>query len=123
MGRHHARNYAASGAADLRAIVDPDRRRGEELAERHGAAYFETPLELLEQGPEIAAATIATPTSLHVATASELMAAGIHVLVEKPLAASVDEADELIRLAADKQVVLAVGHVERFNPAVRELKR
>ena len=123
MGRHHARNYAASDAAELCAVVDFDRARGEAMAELYGASYFETLLELLEDGPEIAAATVATPTSLHAETAGALMAAGIHVLVEKPLAATVDEAAELIKRAEEQQLTLAVGHVERFNPAVRELKR
>jgi UDP-N-acetylglucosamine 3-dehydrogenase len=122
MGRHHARNYDSLAESELRAIVDSDLERAQKLAERYGAEGFATVDELLEQGPEVSALSVATPTHLHHDVSAALLKAGKHVLVEKPIAPTVAEADSLAGLAAASSVVLAVGHVERFNPAVRELK-
>ena len=122
MGRHHARNYSEFSDADLRAIVDVDIERARALAARFGCRAYASVDELLaEEG--VAAASVATPTRNHVETAAELLSAGVHVLVEKPIAATLAEADRLIALAEEHDLVLAVGHVERFNPAVRALKR
>lgn len=123
MGRHHARNYSRLEEADLRAVVDRDLDRAQALADRFGAAAFAEVDELLREVPDLAAASVAVPTSLHAEVAGALLSAGRHVLVEKPIAPTVEEADRLIELATQNSVVLAVGHVERFNPAVRELKR
>jgi UDP-N-acetylglucosamine 3-dehydrogenase len=123
MGRHHTRNYDEFSDAELRAIVDVDIARAEALAERHGCRAFASVEQLLVEEPDVVAASIVTPTQDHVATAAALIAAGKHVLVEKPIAATLDQADRLIALAEEHDVVLAVGHVERFNPAVRTLKR
>jgi UDP-N-acetylglucosamine 3-dehydrogenase len=122
MGQHHVRNYAELASADLRAVVDHDRARAERLAARHGATAFASVGELIAAG-EVAAVSIATPTSSHVQVATELLEAGKHVLVEKPIAPTAAEGGRLTRLARERSLVLAVGHVERFNPAVRELKR
>jgi UDP-N-acetylglucosamine 3-dehydrogenase len=123
MGRHHARNYDDFAQADLRAIVDTDLERAEALASRHGCRAFSSVEELLVAEPEVVAVSVVTPTRTHVDVAASLLSAGKHVLVEKPIAASPSEADRMIALAQEHDVVLAVGHVERFNPAVRELKR
>jgi UDP-N-acetylglucosamine 3-dehydrogenase len=123
MGRHHARNYARLQGADLRAVVDQDLERARALAHRFGAAAFADVGQLLRELPDVAAASVAVPTSLHAEVAGALLSAGRHVLVEKPIAPTLEEADRLLELANQNSVVLAVGHVERFNPAVRELKR
>ena len=123
MGRHHARNYHELPDADLRAVVDGDPARAEEMASRFGAKAYPTVEALLEAEPELNAVSVAVPTSAHAAVARTLLEAGKHVLVEKPIAPTIAEADELIALAAERGLVLAVGHVERFNPAVRELRR
>jgi len=123
MGRHHARNYDRLSGAKLEAIVDHDRERAEHLAAASGARAYGDVDELLRADPGIEAVSVAVPTRLHASIAGALLKAGKHVLVEKPIAATVAEADELIELAQTAGVVLAVGHVERFNPAVRELKR
>src|SRR5436190_3471695 len=91
MGRHHARNYAALEDADLVAVVDADRGRGEEVASAYGAELFPTIEDLLERGPRIVAASVATPTSLHHDSATTLLEHGVNVLVEKPLASTLDE--------------------------------
>jgi UDP-N-acetylglucosamine 3-dehydrogenase len=123
MGRHHARNYHDFGQADLRAIVDTDLRRAEALALRHACRAFSSVEQLIAEEPGVKAVSVVTPTQTHVDVAASLLSAGKHVLVEKPIAASPSEADRMIALAQEHEVVLAVGHVERFNPAVRELKR
>jgi UDP-N-acetylglucosamine 3-dehydrogenase len=123
MGRHHARNYHELPDAELRAVVDGDTARAEELASRFGAAAYPTVEALLEAEPDVAAVSVAVPTTAHTAVARTLLEAGVHVLVEKPIAPTIEEADELVALARERDLVLAVGHVERFNPAVRELRR
>src|SRR3712207_2304540 len=111
MGRHHARNYHELSGAELRAVVDADGERAQRVAAAFGATSFTSVQELLHDGPPVEAVSVATPTSLHLETASELVEAGKHVLVEKPIAPTLPEADELIELARDRDVVLAVGHV------------
>ena len=123
MGRHHVRNYDELPAAELRAVVDGEEARAEELARRYGAAAYPTVEALLDAEPDVAAVSVAVPTTAHTAVTRTLLEAGKHVLVEKPIAPTIDEADELVDLAGQRDRVLAVGHVERFNPAVRELRR
>lgn len=123
MGRHHARNYDRLARAELRAVVDSDRQRAEQLAAAYGASAYTTVEQLLERSPEVEAVSLATPTRDHAVTGALLLEGAKHLLVEKPIAATAGEADALIALAARKGVVLAVGHVERFNPAVRALRR
>jgi UDP-N-acetylglucosamine 3-dehydrogenase len=122
MGLHHARNYDELERADLRAVVDPDLERAERVAARFSCSAYATVNDLLAGEPDLAAASVAVPTNLHHAVASRLLGAGKHVLVEKPIATSVAEADDLVTQADEAGVVLAAGHVERFNPAVRALK-
>ena len=114
MGRHHARILAGMSDVDLVAIVDPDAERARPHAAVTGASIVLSINEL----PPIDFAVIATPTDTHVSVASQLMARGVHVLVEKPLAPSPPEAELLATSAKSNGVVLAVGHVERFNAAV-----
>ena len=123
MGLHHARNYRAIASAELRAVVDVDLERAERVAVRFGCRAYASVDEMLAADPRIAAVSVAVPTSLHFDVASRLLSAGKHVLVEKPIAATPAEAAELVELADTAGAVLAVGHVERFNPAVRALKR
>jgi predicted dehydrogenase len=116
LGQHHARLLAGMKDVHLVGIVDTKPGRAEEIGLRFGAPAFsqlrDLPLDRLD------AATIAVPTVSHLDVALPLMDAGVSVLVEKPLAASLDEADRLIETAARRGVVLAAGHTERFNPAV-----
>lgn len=123
MGRHHARNYADLARSELRAIVDVDGDAARAVAGRYGGRVFADVDELLRHEPDVAAASVAVPTSGHFEVAAQLVEAGKHVLVEKPIAATLEEAGRLVDLARRHSVVLAVGHVERFNPAVAELKR
>jgi len=122
MGLNHARVYSELPEAQLCAVADFDAERAEQVAARFGArAYTNYRVMFAEQ--RLDAVTIAVPTRAHLAMALDALAAGIHILVEKPLAATVKEAEEIVQAAQRAQRTLAVGHIERFNPAVRELKR
>ena len=123
MGRHHARNYYEMPEADLRAIVDVDSRSRDALAERFACRPLGTVKELVAEIPEVEAVSVAVPTSLHREVAGSLLESGKHVLVEKPIAATLAEATELVDLAESRSLTLAVGHIERFNPALGELRR
>jgi predicted dehydrogenase len=120
-GRNHARVYrdlAQKGDVEFVGIVDHDHARASAVAAEFGTRAFTSIDELLREAkPE--AASVAVPTVEHLNVARKLMEAGVHVLIEKPLASSLTEADELIRLAQRNSRIGMVGHLERFNPAVR----
>ncbi len=122
-GRNHARIYhqlAQQGeAVRLVGVVDPDVTRADAVAAEFGCRGFGSVEQLVTTHSEVQAASVAVPTLLHLETARALMQAGVDVLVEKPLAPSLAEADELVRLAHSLNRVGQVGHLERFNPAVR----
>jgi len=120
-GRNHARVYKeleAEGAA-LAAVVDANLERAQAVAAEYGGRAFSSVSAMLEACPHLAAASVAVPTLAHLATARELMERGVDVLVEKPLAFSLDEADAMIACARQHGRVAQAGHLERFNPAVR----
>jgi predicted dehydrogenase len=102
----------------LVAAVEPDPVRAAEAAAKYSIPIFSTVDELLAADLKLDAATVSVPTVHHHAVASSLLDAGLDLLVEKPLAASLTEADELLELASKRQRILQPGHLERFNPAV-----
>ncbi|HEX5795400.1 MAG TPA: Gfo/Idh/MocA family oxidoreductase, partial [Geminicoccaceae bacterium] len=114
-GRFHAEKYAALAGAELVAVVDRVPERAAEVAGRLGAVALDDPDALAGR---VEAASVAVPTAEHFAVASRLLELGLHVLVEKPIASSLEEADALIALAAARARVLQVGHLERFNAAL-----
>lgn len=114
LGRIHARILSKLEGATLAGVVDPVEASRQEVASTYETAAFADHRSL---AGKVDAAIIATPTRHHCQVARELLAAGIHLLVEKPLAASTSQAAELVELARRHNVVLQVGHVERFNPA------
>jgi len=122
-GRNHARIYhqlAQQGeAVRLVGVVDPDVARADAVAAEFGCRGFGSIERLVTTHSEVQAASVAVPTVLHLETARALMQVGVDVLVEKPLAPSLAEADELVGLAQRSNRVGQVGHLERFNPAVR----
>ena len=124
MGRHHARNYHELPDADLRAVVDGDPARGRGDGEPLRRERRTRPSRRCSR-PSPSSPRSRSPSRRARTRRSRgtLLEAGKHVLVEKPIAPTIAEADELIALAAERGLVLAVGHVERFNPAVRELRR
>ncbi|TWT48634.1 Gfo/Idh/MocA family oxidoreductase [Botrimarina hoheduenensis] len=115
LGGYHANLAAKLDAFDLVAVIDPIAASRAALAEKTGAPAVESVAAVLDQ---IDAAVVATPTATHAETARLLLEAGKHVLVEKPIAPSVEEADRMVRAAEAAGCVLQVGHVERFNPAL-----
>jgi predicted dehydrogenase len=114
LGKHHARILASLPEVRLAGVVDRDPARAAEIAAAHGTEAFADLAAL----PEVDAVVVATPTAAHAETAAPFLARGIPVLVEKPLARTLEEADALIALAERHGTTLAVGHSERFNPAV-----
>lgn len=118
LGRHHARILSELPGATLVGVYDPRDEVARAVAEPHGARVFPSPEAL---AAEIEAAVAAVPTVAHAEVGAALLERGIHLLVEKPIAASLAEADRLIEAAEAAGRVLAVGHVEFFNPAVRAL--
>lgn len=118
LGRYHAQKYATCENATLAGIADVVEDRAQALAAEHGGRAVRDFRELLE---EIDIASIVVPTERHFEVASACIEAGVHVLVEKPISRTLEEADSLIAAARNKGVTLAVGHLERFNPAFTEL--
>ena len=122
-GRNHARVYKEleqqGEAVRLLGVVDPDVSRADAVAREFGCKAFGSIQQMLTTHSELQAASVAAPTLQHLPLARELMKAGVDVLVEKPLAASLAEAEELVALAAKHKRIAQVGHLERFNPAVR----
>lgn len=114
LGQHHARVYAALPGVALAGVFDVDRTRAEATAARHGCRVFE---QLGDVVPSVDAVSIAVPTVDHHRVARTFLDAGKDVLVEKPIAATLAEADDLIAVAGARGAVLQVGHIERFNPA------
>ena len=115
LGRHHARILGQLEGVDLVGVVDRNEGRAREIAAGVGSQAFTDPRQLEGQ---VDAVTIAVPTEHHHAVARPFLEAGIGVLVEKPLARTLEEADDLIATAARSGAVFGVGHTERFNPAV-----
>src|SRR5262245_23496232 len=115
LGRHHARILSTLPGVTLAAVVDTNRSRAEEVAAAHGTRALFAASDLLGQ---IDAVTIAVPTEVHLEVALPFLMSGVPALVEKPMARSLREADDMIAAAKGAKVPLAVGHTERFNPAV-----
>lgn len=120
MGRHHVRLYAQMKGARLVAVIDKDIERAKALAEPVGAAFA---TELHPGLGDIVAATIAVPTVHHLRVAQPLIERGIAVLIEKPLAPSTVEAEQIAALARKHGAIVQVGHTERFNPVVTAVDR
>jgi predicted dehydrogenase len=122
-GRNHARVYHELSKQDdsvrLVGVVDPDVSRADAVAREFGCRGFGSIEQLTSTHSEVQAASVAVPTSLHREVAGTLMEAGIDVLIEKPVATSVKQADELIAISRKLRRIAQVGHLERFNPAVR----
>jgi predicted dehydrogenase len=119
MGERHCRVYSTMRGAEFVGVFDVDHVRGHEVAERYDARYFDSPIDLLH---EVDAVTIATPTPFHFDLAMEAFMSGVHALIEKPLALTVEQGRTLVETARKSNLTVQVGHVERFNPAYIELK-
>jgi predicted dehydrogenase len=122
MGRNHVRVYSEIPGADLVAVSDAAPDLAEGVASKFGLKGYKNYKELLEkEKPD--AVSVVVPTAMHEEVATAVMQAGAHVLIEKPIASSEDEGKRLIALAAKLKRKLMVGHIVRFNPAIRELRK
>lgn len=122
MGLQHARVYSQLPGVKLCAICDVDASRARAAAAKFGCSP-ETDHRAMLAHQQLDGVSVVVPTNEHFVVAMDVIAAGVNLLVEKPLASNVPRAEELVESARREGVKLAVGHVERFNPAVRELKR
>ncbi len=118
LGRSHALAYQKIPQAQLVSLFDTDQARAQNLARELNVSWAKRLGELLRA---VDAVSVAVPTSVHHRIAMECLQRGIHVLVEKPIATTLEEADELISVAQHSGVVLQVGHIERFNPAFLQI--
>jgi len=119
LGQFHAEKYAHIPNAELVGIVDEDQDRATQIAKKLDTEALPDISRLIGR---VDAVSIVVPTIYHYRIAKQCLEQGIHVLIEKPITESLDQADELIALASEKGLVLQVGHIERFNPAVRAVK-
>jgi UDP-N-acetylglucosamine 3-dehydrogenase len=118
-GKNHARVLSELGA--LAAICDVDITRAEEFGRKYNVPYYTSIDEMLSK-EKIEVAHVCTPTTTHYSVSKKLLESGLHVFIEKPIAASVKEGMEIASLAEEKKRLVGVGYIERFNPAVIHLK-
>lgn len=119
LGTQHARILSYLEEAELKAVADINFRKALEIGNRHGVQYYQNYQDMID---DIDAAVVATPTVEHYAISMDLLQRGKSVLVEKPITATVEEGERLCEAAAPKGLILQVGHLERFNPAVEAVE-
>jgi predicted dehydrogenase len=120
MGEYHVGILSENRDVELKGISDASEERGNVISERYGVPYFKNLNEMLKQ---VDVAIVAVPTKLHHQIGMEVLNAGVHVLLEKPCSDNLPHARELFSLADSKNLILHIGHVERFNGAVQELHK
>ncbi|MEM4405720.1 MAG: Gfo/Idh/MocA family oxidoreductase [Candidatus Methanomethylicaceae archaeon] len=120
MGQHHVRVYSSTKGCTLIGVLDINSERASEIAKEYNVATFANVEDMLAAKPD--AVSIAVPTSLHKEISIKFLERGIHCLVEKPIASTVEDAEVMIKSAKEHDAILMVGHIERFNPAVSTLK-
>ena len=120
LGQHHARIYASLDGAELVGIHDSNPERAAEIAARHGCQAFPTP-EALAGACE--ALSVAVPTDRHLDVALRVLPKGCHLLIEKPLCTSLDEAEQILAAARQTGAIVQVGHIEHFNPVISYLEK
>jgi len=120
IGRNHARILAELPSCEFTAIYDTNEATAREMASKYGAMPCTSLEEFITR---VDAATVATPTQSHFSVGTALLEAGKHLLVEKPITENTDDARTLAQLAADRRLVLQVGHIERFNPVLGALEQ
>jgi len=118
LGKWHADKYAASPDCKLLAVVDNNLRGAEQIAQKHGIQAYSDYHNILSQ---VDAVSLAVPTSLHYKIARDILEAGIHCLIEKPITETVEEASTLIEIARQNHLVLQIGHIVRFNRLMMDI--
>ena len=120
LGQHHARIYASLPGAELAGIFEPDDARAAEICGRHGCRRFAT---LEEMAAHCDAVSVVVPTNHHAAVALPLLAQGVHLLIEKPLCVTMEEAARILDAAAKADRIVQVGHIEHYNPVMSFLEK
>jgi predicted dehydrogenase len=120
LGQAHARIYSEMSEAELVGVFDVNRQQAEKIATQYKTTAYDSIDEL---ATKVEAISVVVPTDLHRKVAGQLIEKGVHLLVEKPITATTSEAEELVRLAQEKKIILQVGHVERFNPVLSFLDK
>jgi predicted dehydrogenase len=120
LGQHHARIYASLPGAELTGIYDNDAKRAAEIAGKHGCKVFDSPEAL---GAACDAVSVVVPTDLHAKVALPMLAQGCHLLIEKPICASLEEAEQVLAAAVAANRLVQVGHIEHFNPVMSFLEK
>jgi len=120
LGNFHLQKYAKLGNCDIVAVADTRMEQAQKAADIYHCAAFADHRDMLGK---VDAVSIAVPTGAHHLVARDFLAAGVNVLIEKPICSTLEEADELLDLARDKKLILQVGFVERFNPAIMALEK
>ncbi len=115
LGQHHARIYSALKNVNLAGVCDISEEQGRKIAKQYNTEYYSERNKLLEY---VDAVSVAVPTPLHYDVAVDVLNHKKHLLLEKPIAEKLSQAEELIRISKDQNVVFQIGHIERFNPAV-----
>ena len=118
LGKWHADKYAASPDCKLLAVVDNNPENAEQIAQKHGARAVSDYHDILSQ---VDAVSLTVPTSLHYKIARDILEAGIHCLIEKPITETIEEASTLIEIAQNNRLVLQVGHIVRFNSVMMDI--
>jgi predicted dehydrogenase len=121
LGQHHVRIFSELPNVELVAIADINEKRAREMASLYQVPFYTTNYKDLID--KVDAVSIVTPTSTHFSIAKNFLERGIHIFVEKPVTQTLEEAENLLELASGKDLVFQVGHIERFNPAIQELKK
>ena len=119
LGEYHVQKYKALPQVELVGVVDVDEKRVREIAERYGTTAHSDHSGILSQ---VDAVSLAVTTEMHFEVAKDVLANNVHMLIEKPITYDLKEADQLIRMARERNLVLQVGLVERFNPAIKKLE-
>jgi len=121
MGQRHVRNYFEMPQVNLVAVCDVNEEKGGNLAKKYNCLFYKDYKKMLTE-QRIDAVSIAVPTSLHYRVACDVLDRGVNVLLEKPIAANLTEARDIINKAKEKNLKLMIGHIERFNPAIQRVK-
>ena len=120
LGQHHARIYSEMEGVEFVGVCDVDAKRAQEIAATFKTRAFSS---IDEFAGQVEAVSVVVPTDLHHETGSKLIDKGLHLLIEKPIAATTAEAESLVALAKKHNVILQVGHIERFNPVLSFLEK
>ena len=120
LGQHHARIYSQMAGVELVGIVDVDEERARKISQEQRTVPYRDYSQILDK---VEAVSIAVPTLLHYEVAQGFLEKKVHVLIEKPITPTIGEAEELFRLARQNNLILQVGHIERFNAAIQELEK